>query len=79
MTGTSNPPTVTMMFNHPTLSSRVKGGGKTNHEILADFANEALEREFANEKLSGLLVTSDFTKHNGSRAEAVATFKYRIS
>jgi hypothetical protein len=33
----------------------------TNLEILSDFTNETLEREFANEEFGRLLVTSDFT------------------
>ena len=33
----------------------------TRLKVLCDFTNEALEREFADEKLGGLLVATDFT------------------
>jgi len=40
-------------------------------EILSDLTNETLERELADQKLSRLLITSDFTESDGSRAESV--------
>jgi len=36
-------------------------------EILSDFTNETLEGELADEKLSGLLVATDFTESDGTR------------
>ena len=36
-------------------------------EVLGDFANQALERQLADEKLSALLVATDLTKSHGSR------------
>ena len=43
----------------------------TNLEILCDFTNQTLEREFTNEKLRRLLVTTDFTKSDSSRPETM--------
>jgi len=40
-------------------------------EILSDLTNETLEGELADQKLSRLLITSDFTESDGSRAESV--------
>ncbi len=40
-------------------------------EVLSDLTNEALEGELADEKLSRLLVATDFTESDSSRAEAV--------
>jgi hypothetical protein len=40
-------------------------------EILGNFTDETLEREFADEELSGFLVTSDFPEGDSSRAEAM--------
>ena len=34
----------------------------TRLKVLCDFTNEALEREFADEELGGLLVATDFTE-----------------
>ena len=34
----------------------------TRLKVLYDFTNEALEREFADEELGGLLVATDFTE-----------------
>lgn len=39
--------------------------------FLSDFADESLERQFADQKFGGLLVFADFTESNGSGAEAV--------
>jgi len=50
------------------------GGGleaEISLEILSDFTNETLEREFANKEFGRLLVTSDFTESDSSRAESV--------
>lgn len=44
---------------------------ETDLEILCDFTNETLEGELANEELSGLLVTPDFTEGDGSGPEAM--------
>ena len=38
---------------------------------MCDLTNETLEWQFADEKLSRLLVTSDFTEGDGSGTEAV--------
>ena len=35
-------------------------------EILSDFTDQALERQFADQELSALLVTTDFTKSDGT-------------
>ena len=40
-------------------------------EVLCDFTDEALEGEFANEKLGGLLVATDFTEGDCSGAETM--------
>ena len=37
-------------------------------EVLRDFANETLEGKLADQKLSRLLVSTDFTKCDGTRA-----------
>ena len=43
-------------------------------EILGDFADETLERELADQELSGLLVSSDFTKRDRTRAITMGLF-----
>ena len=40
-------------------------------EVLSDLTNKPLEGKFAHEKLSGLLVSTDFTKGDGSWAISV--------
>jgi hypothetical protein len=40
-------------------------------EVLGDFTNKALEGKLADEQLGGLLITSNFTKSDGTRAEPV--------
>ena len=40
-------------------------------EVLGDLTNKALERQLADEELSGLLVTSDLTKSDSSRSVSV--------
>jgi hypothetical protein len=40
-------------------------------EILSDFTDQTLEGELADEQLSGLLVASDFTKSDSTRAVSV--------
>ena len=40
-------------------------------EILGDFTNKTLERELANQELSRLLVTTNFTESDSSGAEAM--------
>ena len=40
-------------------------------EVLSDFSDKALEGQLADEKLSGLLVTTDLTESNGTRAVTV--------
>ena len=44
---------------------------KTNLEVLSDFTDEPLEGKLPDEELSGLLVTPDFTKGDGSGPEAM--------
>jgi|SRR5882762_9345312 len=43
-------------------------------EILSNFTNEPLEGEFPDEQLGRLLVATNFTKGNGSRAETMGLF-----
>jgi hypothetical protein len=56
------------------LSSLLKStnGGRletqVSLEVLGNLTNKTLEGELANEKLSGLLVTTNLTKSDGSRA-----------
>jgi histone H3 len=48
---------------------RTDGGrleAKIRLEVLSDFTDQALERKFANQELSRLLVATDFTEGNGS-------------
>ena len=45
---------------------------KVSFEVLGDLTDETLEWEFANEKLGGLLVATDFTK--GDRAWSVTVW-----
>jgi hypothetical protein len=40
-------------------------------EVLGNLTDKALERQLADEELSGLLVASDLTKSDGSRAVSV--------
>ena len=40
-------------------------------EILSDFTNKALEGQLADQKLSRLLVATDFAESDGTRAEAM--------
>jgi len=40
-------------------------------EILSDLTNQTLEREFADEEFSALLVLADLTESDGSRPETV--------
>lgn len=40
-------------------------------EVLSDFTNQTLKRKFANQQLSGLLVTPDFTESHGTRPVTV--------
>jgi hypothetical protein len=44
---------------------------KVSLEVLGHLADEALERELANEKLCRLLVLPDLPERNGARPEAV--------
>ena len=37
-------------------------------EVLGDFTNKTLERQFSDEELGGFLVSSDFTKGNSTRS-----------
>ena len=43
----------------------------THLEVLSDLANETLEGELADEQLRRLLVATDFTEGDGTRAEPV--------
>ena len=43
----------------------------THLEVLCDFTDESLEGELPDQELRGLLVATNFTKGNGSRAETV--------
>ena len=38
-------------------------------EVLRDFTNQALERQFPDQQLSRLLVSSDLTESHGTRPE----------
>lgn len=40
-------------------------------EVLSDFTNETLEREFTNEKFGRLLIATNFTKSDSSRTETM--------
>jgi len=40
-------------------------------EVLGNFSDKALEGQLADEELSGLLVTTDLTESNGTRAVTV--------
>ena len=40
-------------------------------EVLSDLTDETLEGELADEQLGGLLVATNFTESDGTRAEAV--------
>jgi len=56
------------------LLQRGDGGGleaEVGLEVLRDLADEALERELADEQLRALLVLADLTERHGARAEAV--------
>lgn len=44
---------------------------KTNLEVLSNFTNETLEGQLADEELSRLLVATNFTESDGSRAETM--------
>lgn len=39
---------------------------KIRFEVLSNFTNETLERQLADQKLSGLLVATDFTESDGT-------------
>ena len=43
----------------------------TNLEVLSDLTNKTLEGELADEELRGLLVATDFTESDGTRAETM--------
>ena len=43
----------------------------TDLEVLSDLTNETLEGELADEQLRRLLVATDFTEGDGTRAEPV--------
>lgn len=59
------------------LSSLLKGKdsrrleAKVGLEVLRDFTDEALEREFADEEVGRLLVLADFTESDCSGPEAM--------
>ena len=40
-------------------------------DVVSDFLDQSLERKFADQKISGLLVFSDFTGSDGAGAESV--------
>jgi hypothetical protein len=40
-------------------------------EVLGDFTDETLERQFTDPEFGGLLVTTNFTKSDGTRAVSV--------
>ena len=44
---------------------------KIGLEILSDLSDQTLEGKFADEKVGGLLVTTDLTKSDGSRSVTV--------
>jgi hypothetical protein len=43
-------------------------------EVLGDFTNQTLERKFADQEFRGFLVSTDFTKGNGTGAVTVGFF-----
>ena len=43
----------------------------TNLEVLSNFTDETLERQLADEKFRRLLVATNFTKCDGTRAETM--------
>ena len=43
----------------------------TNLKVLSNFADKTLEWQLPNEELCGLLVTTNLTKSDGTRPEAV--------
>jgi hypothetical protein len=51
---------------------------KTYFEVLSNFTNKSLEGEFANKQFGGFLVTTDFTKSDGSGPETMG-FLYTTS
>ena len=64
--------------NEVSLSSLLKskdGGGRETEIVLEgrrDLTNKTLEGELADEEISGLLVSTDFTDSDGTRAVAVS-------
>jgi hypothetical protein len=48
-----------------------KGNIKTHLEVLSDLTNKTLEGKLADEKLSWLLIATNFAKGNSSRAETM--------
>ena len=62
-----------LVVYHPTTISHPRPPKRSRNErpTLSDFTDEPLEGQLANEKLGALLVATDFTEGDGSRAEAV--------
>ena len=57
--------------NSKHCSSFVKILEETNLKVLSDFTNETLEGELADEELGRLLVPTNFTESDGTRAETM--------
>ncbi len=48
-----------------------KGRIKTDLEVLSDLTNKTLEGKLADEEFSGLLIATNFTEGDSSRAETM--------
>ena len=68
-----NGQTLGQFFGLLYIISDIYNGRKdgTHLEILSNFMDKTLEREFMNEELSRFLVTMNFTEGNGSGVEAM--------
>ena len=53
------------------IAQVVKTLEETNLEVLSDFPNKTLEGELADEELGRLLVPTNFTESDGTRAETM--------
>ena len=60
-----------LVVYHPTRISCPRTNKKGEKRTLGDFTDEALEGQFADEELSALLVATNFTEGDGTRAEAM--------
>ena len=67
----------THQVHFASLLQRADGGTlepQVGFEILGDLPHQPLERQFPDQKLSGFLVTTDFSKHNSPRPVAMRFF-----